>query len=165
MKPDASSSSPDRSIPTSSAMNGLHDHERLDVYRLELAFIAWLNGLLDEIRDSQPSRSREICDQLDRASISMTLNTAEGNGRRPSRARAKFFDDARGSATECAACLDILAAKGLCKAPRTAEGKAHLLRIVAMLSRLVDRFEDLVRENPPTYRSDVEDETEGETPR
>jgi hypothetical protein len=39
------------------------------------------------------------------------LNTAEGNGKRQGKQRAKFFDDARGPAVECAACLDALAAK------------------------------------------------------
>lgn len=49
--------------------------------------------------------------QLDRASLSILLNTTEGNGKRQKQGRAKFFDDARGSATECAVCLDALIAK------------------------------------------------------
>jgi four helix bundle protein len=39
------------------------------------------------------------------------LNPAEGHGRRQGRQRAKFFDDARGSAIECAACLEAIRAR------------------------------------------------------
>jgi hypothetical protein len=53
---------------------------------------------------------------------------------------SKFFDDARGSGTECAACLDALVAKRACEAPRVEQGKALQVRLVSMLSRLVDRF-------------------------
>ena len=70
----------------------------------------------------------------------MLLNTAEGNGKRQGRPRAKFFDDARGSALECAACLDAAVAKGLVPADRICPGKQMLARVVAMLSRLIDRF-------------------------
>ena len=69
------------------------------------------------------------------------LNTAEGNGKRQRQVRAKFFDDARGSATECAACLDALVAKQAATKERVAEGKKLLLRIVSMLCGLIDRFD------------------------
>ena len=67
---------------------------------------------------------------------------AEGNGKRQRKIRAKFFDDARGSATECAACLDALVAKKVYEAGRLQEGKALLHRVVSMLSKLVQRFDD-----------------------
>lgn len=121
------------------------DHEKLDVYQCALQFIAWANGLFGELREAKTPHLREVCDQLDRASISVVLNVAEGNGRRASQARARFFDDARGSATECAGCLDVLAAKGACDASRVSDGKELLLRIVSMLSRLVERFDDTAR--------------------
>ena len=89
----------------------------------------------------RPGFHREVCDQLDRASLSSLLNTAEGNGKRQGKLRAKFFDDARGSAVECAACLDALAAKTLVTKARIAEGKALLLRIVGMLTKLIERFD------------------------
>ena len=86
------------------------DHEKLDVYQVELGFVAWVTTLLNEIWSARHSFQREVCDQLDRASLSALLNTAEGSGKRQGRQRAKFFDDARGSAVECAACLDALVA-------------------------------------------------------
>jgi four helix bundle protein len=122
----------------------MFDHEKLDVYHLELRFIAWVTPLLEEVSKSAAGKTREVCDQLDRASLSTLLNTAEGNGKRQRQVRAKFFDDARGSATECAACLDALVAKCVAVEARIIEGKKMLLRIVSMLCGLVDRFDSPV---------------------
>jgi four helix bundle protein len=135
------------------------DHEKLDVYTFELNFIAWVAPLLDEAVASTKGRTREVCDQLDRASLSTLLNTAEGNGKRQRQIRAKFFDDARGSATECAACLDALVAKKIVPANRITEGKTLLLNIVSMLSGLVNRFDnsnDILREEPAEYFVETE---------
>jgi four helix bundle protein len=128
----------------------MFDHEKLDVYQFELRFVAWVTLLLDEVVASAKGRTREVCDQLDRASLSVLLNTAEGNGKRQRQVRAKFFDDARGSATECAACLDALVAKNVATPERIREGKAMLLRIVSMLCGLIDRFDSpaALREEP-----------------
>ncbi len=114
-------------------MRTYFDHEKLDVYHLELRFITWVTALLANIKQ-RPTNARitEVLDQLDRASLSALLNTAEGNGRRQRRTRAKFFDDARGSATECAACLDALVAKDVCTADEIDEGKQLLLRIASI---------------------------------
>jgi len=135
------------------------DHEKLEVYRYELEFIGWVTPLLDEASASAKGRTREVCDQLDRASLSALLNTAEGNGKRQRQVRAKFFDDARGSATECAACLDALVAKRVVPADRIGEGKNLLLKIVSMLSGLVNRFDglnDMLREDSAEYLAETE---------
>jgi four helix bundle protein len=68
------------------------------------------------------------------------LNTAEGNGKRQGQTRAKFFDDARGSAFEFAAC-DASVAKGFVSIDRVRPGKEMLARVVAMLTRLIDPFD------------------------
>ena len=68
------------------------DHEKLDVYQIELQFIGWLADFFVEISKSRAARCRELFDQLDRASLSALLNTAEGNGKRQGRQRAKFFE-------------------------------------------------------------------------
>jgi four helix bundle protein len=142
------------------------DHEKLDVYRLELDFVGWSTDLMAELMDSPAARTRRIaetCDHLDRSALSALFNTAEGNGRRPTRTRAKFFDDARGSATECAACLDALVAKRACTERRIEEGKSRLVRIVSMLARLVDRFslQTQVKEECGPYGDEREDNTPG----
>ena len=51
------------------------DHERLEVYREAIAFVGWLSGVLENAM-----RVGEVKDQLDRASTSVPLNIAEGNG-------------------------------------------------------------------------------------
>src|SRR5262245_17350635 len=91
---------------TNVGRGAVFDHEELEVYQLELQFIAWVTPLLDEVKTSGKPRTAEVSDHLDRASLSALLNTSEGNGKRQRPVRAKFFDDARGSATECAGCLD-----------------------------------------------------------
>ena len=58
----------------------IFDHEKLDVYQIELLFVAWVAALLTEVRSAAPGFHREVCDQLDRASLSFLLSTAEGNG-------------------------------------------------------------------------------------
>src|SRR5436190_21162171 len=123
-------------------MRTYFDHEKLDVYQLELRFITWVTRLLAKIKQ-RPTDARvaEVSDQLDRASLSSLLNTAEGNGRRRRQTRAKFFDDARGSVTECAACLDALVAKGLCTLEEIGHGKQLLLRIASMLTKLITLFD------------------------
>jgi hypothetical protein len=65
------------------------------------------------------------------------------------------------SSTECAACLDALVAKRACEAPRVEQGKALLVRVVSMLSKLVDRFSPppQVHEAPTPYAIEDEDET------
>src|SRR6266513_1885444 len=142
------------------------DHKKLDVYQLELQFITWVTPLIAKVKQ-RPSEARiaEVLDQLDRASLSALLNTAEGNGRRQRRTRAKFFDDARGSATECAACLDALVAKAVCSGPATDEGKQLLLRIASILTKLIERFDfssSTVREETDQGAFEDEDEDENE---
>jgi four helix bundle protein len=95
-------------------------------------------------------RRGELFEQLDRPSLSALLNTAEGNAKRQGRQRAKFFDDARGSAIECAACLDAFVAKRFVSNDRVLPGKEMLGRIAAMLTRLVERFDtDEIRPRAP----------------
>jgi four helix bundle protein len=152
-------------------MRTYFDHEKLDVYQLELRFVTWVTALLVKIKQrSTDARISEVSDQLDRASLSALLNTAEGNGRRQRRTRAKFFDDARGSATECAACLDALVAKGVCGG-ETDEGKQLLLRIAPMLTKLIERFDissssssssSIIREEPDEGGFECEDEDDHE---
>ena len=98
--------------------------------------------MLDELTADSRAQTREVRDQINRASLSALLNTAEGNGKRRKRIRAKFFDDARGSAAESAACLDALTVMGCCQAARVEEGKGMLLRAVSMLTKLEERFDE-----------------------
>jgi len=146
------------------------DHEKLEVYQLELRFISWATELIAEVMASDAPRLAETCDHLDRASLSALFNTAEGNGKRQRQVRVRHFDDARGSVMECAACLDALVAKGSATVERIREGEQMLVRSYSMLTRRVQRFspDDAVHEDEAAYgvmsveeRSEDEDEGRG----
>jgi four helix bundle protein len=139
-------------------MDHMFDHEKLDVYAVELEFVRWLTEFFDDATTSAVTPRRELIDQLDRASLSVLFNTAEGNGKRQGRQRAKFFDDARGSALECAACLDASVAKRIATHDRICSGKEMLVRVVAMLTRLVERFDpDEFRIREDTDHENIDD--------
>jgi hypothetical protein len=72
-------------------MERAFDHEKLDVYQIELQFIAWLADFFLEVSQSRAARCRELFEQLDRASLSALLNTAEGNGKRQGTPTSKIF--------------------------------------------------------------------------
>lgn len=114
------------------------DHERLDVYRLSVEFAAWVGELIDE----GPLTGRKISavKHLDDSSRSVVNNIAEGNGKRSLIDRCRFLDISRGSALECASCLDILVARKRIPAEQATEGKAMLVRIVSMLCKLIERL-------------------------
>ena len=107
------------------------DHERLIVYQRSLAFVTWSSDLLKALGPCGEVRS-----QLDRASTSVPLNIAEGNGKFSPRDRVRFLDIAQGSALECGACLDVLAAKKLVAEPELVVGKSILVEVVNRLNRL-----------------------------
>ena len=71
----------------------LLDFERLDVYRVALEFQALASSI------TLPYGRRELRDQLDRAALSIVLNTAEGAGRTGAPDKKKVcFDRASGDA-------------------------------------------------------------------
>ena len=108
------------------------DHEKLNVYQESINFVSWVNELLESI-----PKSMAVHGQLDRASTSVPLNIAEGNGKSTPKDRCKFFDTARGSALECAACLDVLVAKRKIESETAANGKVYLVEVVSMLVGLI----------------------------
>ena len=123
------------------------DHEKLEVYQASLEFITWTIPLLQRLPGNASVRN-----QLDRASTSVPLNIAEGNGKFTSPDRCRFFDNARGSALESAACLDVMVAKRFVSAGEIQAGKAILVKIVSMLFGLIRANSDVrVFEEPVRY--------------
>jgi four helix bundle protein len=109
------------------------DHERLDVYRLAVDFVGKGHDLVERL----PRGRGYVADQLQRASLSIVLNIAEGAGKFHSADKASFYARARGSTTECAAVLDVCIRLGLLDDPLCAEAKGMLERISRMLTKLV----------------------------
>ena len=108
------------------------DHEKLKVYQKTLQFISEVETLRSEI-----PKGHTAAIHLERAATSIAPNIAEGNGKYTAADRCRFFDIARGSATECAAALDILNAKAVLSKKTTIPAKARLSEIVAMLVGLI----------------------------
>src|SRR5438132_8307951 len=132
------------------------DHEKLDVYREAIDFCGWVGEFLAAISAKIAAK-----DQLDRASTGIPLNIAEGNGKFSARYRARFLEMARGSALECAACLDVLVARKFSSNEQIASQKEQLVKIVQMLVGLLRRFSehaDLLREEPKIYGIEHEHE-------
>lgn len=119
---------------TSAAAAPLLDYERLDVYRVALEFRSLATSI------QLPAGQRELRDQLDRASLSIVLNTAEGGGRVGAADKTRFYAMARGSAMECAAILDVLRLGGLAPGRVCDKGRSLLVRIVQMHTRLCLRL-------------------------
>ena len=117
-------------------MTPAFDHDKLHVYQEAIRFVAWANGILDSI-----PKTLAVHSQLDRAATSIPLNIAEGNGKFTAPDRCRFFDIARGSALECAACLDVLPVKKLIPSAET--GQEMLARIVSMLVGLIRSTSDV----------------------
>ena len=109
------------------------EHERLDVYKTAIAFLA----LVDEILEHLPRGRGHLADQLERACTSITFNIAEGAGEFASLEKARFYRIARRSATECAAILDVCRIRKLVDEARLDAGRQLLLRSVAMLTRMI----------------------------
>ena len=127
-------------------MRPYFDHEKLKVYQSAIRFVTWSKDLLAEISAKAAAK-----DQLDRASTSVPLNIAEGNGKFAIRDRCRFLDIARGSALESAACLDVLVAKRLVEESTIRPGKEQLLEVVSMLIGLTNSLIARVQEDAPSY--------------
>ena len=127
-------------------MRAQFDHERLKVYQDALRFIAFIGPIIEELPAKLSAK-----DQLDRASTSIALNLAEGNGKRSNPDRCRYFDIARGSSVECAACLDVLVARNKLDRETAEQGKAILLEVVSMTAGLLARFSSELHEEQAVY--------------
>jgi four helix bundle protein len=130
----------------------LFDHEKLIAYQRSMQFVAWSSPLLERL-----SARLAVSDQLDRASTSVPLNIAEGNAKYTAPDRCRYFDTARGSALESAACLDVLVAKGKCTIEEIQSGKELLHEVVSLLVGLIKSIApDRLGEDGLPYRTSVE---------
>jgi four helix bundle protein len=111
------------------------DHERLDVYRLSIDYVAFSY----QIARSLKGVNRQARDQWLRAAQSIPLNIAEGNGKQSLKDKNRFFEIARGSALECASIHDVLRVCDAITDDANQLGKSKLKRIVSMLTRLIQR--------------------------
>lgn len=109
------------------------DHEHLDVYQIALQFVILAHKIIDYL----PKGHSHLCNQLQRAALSISLNIAEGAGEFSSAEKARFYRIARRSATESASIIDICLCLKLIEKNLLVDGRELLLRIVAMLTSLI----------------------------
>jgi four helix bundle protein len=115
----------------------IFDHEKLDVYRTAIEY----NSLMRRVARTLSGINRPTRDQWVRAAQSIPLNIAEGNGKQSLKDKNRFMEIARGSALECAAVQDVLVTAKAIDPETHRKGKLELHRIVAMLTRLIQRTE------------------------
>jgi four helix bundle protein len=118
------------------------DHERLDVYRLSIDYVAFSY----RIAKSLSGVNRPARDQWLRAAQSIPLNIAEGNGKQSLKDKNRFIEIARGSALECASIHDVLRVCDAIDNESNLRGKSDLKRIVSMLTRLIQRTEAIAED-------------------
>jgi four helix bundle protein len=107
--------------------------EKLVVYQKAVAFADNICQQTSEF----PRGFSFLADQLNRASLSIAANIAEGNGRFTKADRRNFFGIARGSAQECVPLLELGKRRGLIRTEDHEGLKADLEEISRMLSGLI----------------------------
>lgn len=123
----------------------IFSHEKLKVYQKALDFIEFTNKVMLE------GNNLSAHYQLDKASTSIPLNIAEGTGKFTNKDKNHYYDIARGSAQESAACLDVLLKRKKISKELNEEGKSILFEIVSMLVGLIKSISDRVYEEGIKY--------------
>jgi len=126
----------------------IFDHEKLDVYKKAVDFVKQIDLLKKEV-----DQRGNLFDQLERASASIVLNIAEGNGKYSQKDKCRFFDIARVSVFECSGCLDVLFARSVIEEKKCIELKFLLKSIVSMLMGLIKSQSNRVYEEEIDYSS------------
>jgi four helix bundle protein len=129
------------------------NHEKLIVYQRSLEFIELTNKIFNDLSKMRIS----VLDQLDRASTSIPLNIAEGTGKYTGKDKCRYYDIARGSSLECAACLDVLFINKNISNEIVEKGKDILVEIVSMLVGLIKSNSDRVYEEQLNYGNNNND--------
>lgn len=127
-------------------------HEKLIVYQRSLEFIDFVNHI-----STFKKNTLSVFEQLDRASSSIPLNIAEGTGKYTGKDKCRYYDIARGSALESAACLDVLIKRKIISEKDVEDGKKILVEIVSMLIGLIKSNSDRVYEEWIDYRVTEQD--------
>ena len=107
--------------------------EKLNVYQKAIDFADRICGITSDF----PKSFYFLRDQLNRASLSISANIAEGNGRFTKNDRKHFFVIARGSVQECVPLLELAYRRGFLNQEVHETLKNDLEEISKMISGLV----------------------------
>ena len=112
--------------------------EKLIVYQKAISYADCICGITEKF----PRGYGFLSDQLNRASVSIAANIAEGNGRFTIPDRRNFFMIARGSVQECVALLEIGFRRKLVALDIHCRLRSDLEEISKMLSGLINGLEN-----------------------
>jgi len=108
--------------------------EKLEVYQRAVDLAEKIAALTETF----PAKGYyHLIDQIRRASLSISLNIAEGNGRWHAKERKNFFWIARGSVFECVPVLKLCRREKLITEEKHTELKAELEVLSKMLTALI----------------------------
>lgn len=108
--------------------------EKLDVYQKAITFADKITTLTE----SFPKGNYYLADQLNRASLSISTNIAEGNGRFTTADKKHFFAISRGSIHECVPLLDLCKRKKLIGEENFSGFNSDLENLAKMISGLIN---------------------------
>ena len=111
--------------------------EKLNVYQKSVNFADEICSLTS----SFPRGYYFLVDQLNRASLSISANIAEGNGRFTKADRKNFFIIARGSIQECVPLLELAVRRKFIELDAHQMLRNNLEEIAKMLSGLINGLE------------------------
>ena len=112
--------------------------EKLIVYQKSVDFA----DAICQATENFPRGYGFLVDQLNRASLSIAANIAEGNGRFTKPDRKNFFGIARGSVQECVPLLELSRRRSLIDEQMHDNLKSQLEEIARMLSGLIRGLEN-----------------------
>lgn len=112
--------------------------EKLFVYQKAVDFADQICARTEEF----PRGYGFLCDQLNRAALSIAANIAEGNGRFTKPDRKNFFGIARGSVQECVPLLELAQRRKILTPTDHDALKSQLEEIAKMLSGLIKGLEN-----------------------
>ncbi|MAY84576.1 MAG: four helix bundle protein [Flavobacteriales bacterium] len=111
--------------------------EELEIYKKSRSFNLRIRALIKTLKLDYATEN-----QLRRASLSVQLNLAEGNGRFSKKDVRRFYVISRSSINECVAVLDILKEEGSISLKTFKELKSEAEVLSKILFKLIKRLTD-----------------------
>jgi len=110
------------------------DFERLEVYQLALEFLDFIFEVCRNI-----SKELQYClgDNLKRAGISISNNIAEGNGKKSSKEKARYYGTSLDSTQECINMFIILDRQKAISKENYLKARTYGKRLTSMLFKLI----------------------------
>jgi len=111
------------------------DFEKLNVYQKSLEFI----DQVFEIVKVLPREYRySLGDNLIRAGLSIANNLAEGNGKKSTREKRRYFGTSLDSTRECVSVFNVFKRQNLIKEEKYKEIRSEAKEITSMIWGLID---------------------------